>query len=122
MLTRLHCPSDGTLTKTPHLYPPHSLRSCSALLTCLQCCPHTGLILNAAYDHYAPAAPSICDYDSSPPSPPSALLMLVRPFLIFSTSYNSYAPAAPSRYASNTTLNPLCLIVSPLLTILMLRY
>ncbi|MBW0510674.1 hypothetical protein O181_050389 [Austropuccinia psidii MF-1] len=35
-----------------------SLCLCSALPTCLQCPPHTGLILNPAYDPYSPAAPS----------------------------------------------------------------
>ncbi|MBW0473550.1 hypothetical protein O181_013265 [Austropuccinia psidii MF-1] len=35
-----------------------------------------------------------------PPSLPS-------PPLIFSASSHAYAPVAPSRYASNTTLNPL---------------
>ncbi|MBW0553168.1 hypothetical protein O181_092883 [Austropuccinia psidii MF-1] len=32
--------------------------ACSALLTCLQRPPHTGLILKAAYDPYTTAAPS----------------------------------------------------------------
>ncbi|MBW0485503.1 hypothetical protein O181_025218 [Austropuccinia psidii MF-1] len=57
-----HCPPDVTPTLPPH----HSLRSCSALPTCLRQCPHTGLILNAAYDPYSPAEPSRLDYDSSP--------------------------------------------------------
>ncbi|MBW0494617.1 hypothetical protein O181_034332 [Austropuccinia psidii MF-1] len=35
-----------------------SLRLWSAFLTCLRCPPHTGLILKAAYDPYATAAPS----------------------------------------------------------------
>ncbi|MBW0496006.1 hypothetical protein O181_035721 [Austropuccinia psidii MF-1] len=56
----------------------------SALLTCLQHPPHTGLILNPAYDPYAPAAP----YFRTP------------------AAYHPYAPPVPSRYASNTTLNP----------------
>ncbi|MBW0500136.1 hypothetical protein O181_039851 [Austropuccinia psidii MF-1] len=66
------CDSD---TAPPHLHPHHSLCSCSALPkcpqhhlpslllcsslpTCLRHHPHTGVILNAAYDPYAPAAPS----------------------------------------------------------------
>ncbi|MBW0585216.1 hypothetical protein O181_124931 [Austropuccinia psidii MF-1] len=38
--------------------------ACSALPTCIQCPPHTGPILKAASDPYAPVAPP------SPPSPP----------------------------------------------------
>ncbi|MBW0467094.1 hypothetical protein O181_006809 [Austropuccinia psidii MF-1] len=32
-----------------------SLCSCSVLLTCLRCCSHTSIILNATYHPYAPA-------------------------------------------------------------------
>ncbi|MBW0556958.1 hypothetical protein O181_096673 [Austropuccinia psidii MF-1] len=46
-----------------------SLRSCCALQKCLQRHPHTGVILNAAYHPYTPAAPSQCD-----PMAPSPLL------------------------------------------------
>ncbi|MBW0480042.1 hypothetical protein O181_019757 [Austropuccinia psidii MF-1] len=39
------------------------------------------------------------------PSPPSPLLSLPHPRLIFST-YNPHTPTVPSRYASDTALNP----------------
>ncbi|MBW0461089.1 hypothetical protein O181_000804 [Austropuccinia psidii MF-1] len=41
-----------------------------------------------------------------PPSPPSPLLTLPHPSLIFSAAYNPYTPMAPSRYSSDGTLNP----------------
>ncbi|MBW0527231.1 hypothetical protein O181_066946 [Austropuccinia psidii MF-1] len=41
-----------------------------------------------------------------PPSPPSPLLMLPHPHLIFSFAHNPYAAAGPSSYAYNTALNP----------------
>ncbi|MBW0525139.1 hypothetical protein O181_064854 [Austropuccinia psidii MF-1] len=43
-----------------------SLCSHSVLLTCHQCCSHTGLILNTPYHPYAPAAPSRLDYYAAP--------------------------------------------------------
>ncbi|MBW0571527.1 hypothetical protein O181_111242 [Austropuccinia psidii MF-1] len=42
-----------------------SLSSCCALPTCLQCCSHTGPILNATYHPYTPAAPSRCDSNAA---------------------------------------------------------
>ncbi|MBW0592129.1 hypothetical protein O181_131844 [Austropuccinia psidii MF-1] len=72
-----------------------SLCLCSALLTCLLCFPHTGLILNAAYRPYAPAAPSTCDSNATPHLRP-------HPCINFSAAYNAYAPMVPSRYASDT--------------------
>ncbi|MBW0582845.1 hypothetical protein O181_122560 [Austropuccinia psidii MF-1] len=42
-----------------------------------------------------------------PPSPPSLLLTLLHPCLIFSLAYNTYTPAGPSSNASNATLTPL---------------
>ncbi|MBW0481593.1 hypothetical protein O181_021308 [Austropuccinia psidii MF-1] len=41
-----------------------------------------------------------------PPSPPSPLLTLPHPCLVFSAAYNLYSPAGPSIYASEATLNP----------------
>ncbi|MBW0532633.1 hypothetical protein O181_072348 [Austropuccinia psidii MF-1] len=39
-----------------------------------------------------------------PPSPPSPLLTLPHPRLIFSLAYNPYAPAGPSSHASDAAL------------------
>ncbi|MBW0478306.1 hypothetical protein O181_018021 [Austropuccinia psidii MF-1] len=41
-----------------------------------------------------------------PPSPPSPLLMLPHPRLIFSSAYNPCAPVGPSNYASNAAYHP----------------
>ncbi|MBW0489936.1 hypothetical protein O181_029651 [Austropuccinia psidii MF-1] len=41
-----------------------------------------------------------------PPSPPSPLLRLAHPCLIFSLAYNPYAASGPSSYSSNATLTP----------------
>ncbi|MBW0493033.1 hypothetical protein O181_032748 [Austropuccinia psidii MF-1] len=84
----------------PHLRPHHSLclpslRSRSALLTCLQHFPHTGLILTLLHSPQAETK-----------MPPPHLCPHPHPRLIFSAAYNSYTPAAPSRYASEATLNP----------------
>ncbi|MBW0491902.1 hypothetical protein O181_031617 [Austropuccinia psidii MF-1] len=38
--------------------------------------------------------------------PPSPLLTLLHPCLIFSSSYNPYGPRGPSSYASDTALTP----------------
>ncbi|MBW0493223.1 hypothetical protein O181_032938 [Austropuccinia psidii MF-1] len=64
MLMLLQSPQDippmlpvPLLTLPPIRHLP-SLRLHSALLTCLQCCPHISLILRAAYHPYAPTAPS----------------------------------------------------------------
>ncbi|MBW0559669.1 hypothetical protein O181_099384 [Austropuccinia psidii MF-1] len=80
-----------------------SLRLCSGLPAWLQCCPHTGLMLKAAYYPYPPSLPSRLGYDSAlttpyasaplllailtllrrpqhmPPTPPSTLLMPPHP-------------------------------------------
>ncbi|MBW0487100.1 hypothetical protein O181_026815 [Austropuccinia psidii MF-1] len=60
-----HCPPISALTTSyPSAPPPHlllglqSLRSCGAFMSCLRCPPHTGSILKASYDPYAPEAPS----------------------------------------------------------------
>ncbi|MBW0544802.1 hypothetical protein O181_084517 [Austropuccinia psidii MF-1] len=91
-------------------YPPDTAYhpyACSAPLTCLPRPPHTGLILKAAYDPYPPAAPHLCPH---------------HPLRFRTPASHPYAPAAPSRYASNAPQPPLRLILSPLLTILRIRY
>ncbi|MBW0517430.1 hypothetical protein O181_057145 [Austropuccinia psidii MF-1] len=58
--------------------------------------------------------------------PPSYLLTLLHPHLIFSAPYNPYAPAAPSRYPSDagnsSAFPPPYALPSPPLTILTLTY
>ncbi|MBW0470862.1 hypothetical protein O181_010577 [Austropuccinia psidii MF-1] len=63
------------------LHPFLSLHLCSALPTCLQFRPHTGLILNSAYHPYAPEVPSRWNYNASSPSPPSPLPHLLPPYI-----------------------------------------
>ncbi|MBW0473304.1 hypothetical protein O181_013019 [Austropuccinia psidii MF-1] len=55
---------------------------------------------------YAPAPPPD-ETPKLPPSPPSPLLMLPHPLLIFSLAYNLYAAAGPASYASDAALTPL---------------
>ncbi|MBW0547035.1 hypothetical protein O181_086750 [Austropuccinia psidii MF-1] len=74
ILTLAPCHADMPPTPPSHWPNPQcqlsSLRSCSALKMRLQCFP---------------------------PSPPSPLLRLLNPRLIFTAAYNYYAPAASSR-------------------------
>ncbi|MBW0577887.1 hypothetical protein O181_117602 [Austropuccinia psidii MF-1] len=57
---------------------------------------------------YAPA-PTPDETPTLPPSPPSPLLMLLHPCLIFSLASNPYAPVGPSNYTSDATLTPITL-------------
>ncbi|MBW0490895.1 hypothetical protein O181_030610 [Austropuccinia psidii MF-1] len=117
MLTRPHPPPDETPTlppiaalTTPYASapPPHlllglkSLCCCgalNALLTCLQCPPHTGLILTLLQ-------PPQNETTMLPPISALTTPYASAPRLFFYAAYNYYAPMAPSRYASDTTLNP----------------
>ncbi|MBW0529130.1 hypothetical protein O181_068845 [Austropuccinia psidii MF-1] len=115
MLTLPLCPQympptlPSPLLKPPPLCPSPSLCSHSSLPICIRFHPHTGLILNAAYHPYNPAAPSRCDSNATLTTPyASAPLPLPRhpqdmpamaaphlcthPCLIFSTTYPPYSP------------------------------
>ncbi|MBW0553758.1 hypothetical protein O181_093473 [Austropuccinia psidii MF-1] len=53
ILTLLRCPQDMPPKRPSPTHQLPSLHSRSVLPTCLQCCSHTGLILNATYHPYA---------------------------------------------------------------------
>ncbi|MBW0569249.1 hypothetical protein O181_108964 [Austropuccinia psidii MF-1] len=99
MLMRPHPPPDETLTLPPISTLNIPYASTPLLLTIFTLLQHPQ------------------DETTMPPSP---LLMLPHPSLIFSLAYNSYAPAGRSGYASDATLTLPYASSHPPLTILML--
>ncbi|MBW0480066.1 hypothetical protein O181_019781 [Austropuccinia psidii MF-1] len=119
ILTLLWRPQDMPPTPSPTClilssnYHPYAL---GVLLTCLRHCSHTSLILNATYHPYAPATLSRLDYNSSPHLCPHHSL-----FFRTHASSSLLLPRRPQDIPLTLPSTPLRLILSPPLTILMLR-
>ncbi|MBW0494910.1 hypothetical protein O181_034625 [Austropuccinia psidii MF-1] len=102
------------LTFQLHPHPSHPPLTILTLTSCLQCLPHTSIILNA------PAAPSQCDSNASAPGLPSPLLTPLHPRrLQFLHSPGALKISLRRRHLISA-LTPA--LSSPLLTILMLLY